>query len=187
MGRPQAAKYPSLSGLSVFVTGGASGIGEAVVRDFAAQGAKVAFVDIEAEKGAALAKEIAAAGDPEPFFQVCDIRDIEALRAAMAAAIARNGELAALVNNAANDTRHKLKDLTVEYWDDRFAVNLRPMVFAAQVAAESMKKRGGGTRTCRRRSSLRPAATIWARRPRGATTLSTRRSRCSTLRCDRSG
>ena len=82
MGRPQAAKYPSLSGLSVFVTGGASGIGEAVVRDFAAQGAKVAFVDIEAEKGAALAKEIAAAGDPEPFFQVCDIRDIEALRAA---------------------------------------------------------------------------------------------------------
>ena len=62
MGRPQAAKYPSLSGLSVFVTGGASGIGEAVVRDFAAQGAKVAFVDIEAERGAALVVDVA---DPD--------------------------------------------------------------------------------------------------------------------------
>ena len=145
MDRGQTARYPSLNGRSVFVTGGASGIGEAVVRDLAAQGAKVAFVDIAAEKGEALVREIVAAGHPEPLFQVCDLRDVEALRAAMAAAIARNGELAALVNNAANDTRHKLKDLTVEYWDDRFAVNLRPMVFAAQVAAESMRKRGGGS------------------------------------------
>lgn len=145
MGLSQGAMYPSLNGKSVFVTGGASGIGEAVVRDFAAQGAKVAFVDIDAARGDALAKAIAAAGHPEPLFQACDLRDVDALRAAMAAAIARNGELSVLVNNAANDTRHKLKDLTVDYWDDRFAVNLRPMVFAAQAAAESMRKIGGGS------------------------------------------
>jgi NAD(P)-dependent dehydrogenase (short-subunit alcohol dehydrogenase family) len=135
--------YPSLSGAPVFVTGGASGIGEAIVRAFVAQGAKVTFVDIDAGRGEALAAELASTGAP-PLFIPCDLRDVAALRAAIDAAQARHGDLAALVNNAANDTRHALADLTPDYWDDRFAINLRPMVFAAQAAAIQMRRRGGG-------------------------------------------
>ena len=136
--------YPSLAGAPVFVTGGASGIGEAIVRAFAAQGAPVAFVDIDAARGEALAAELAVGETPPPLFIPCDLRDVAALRAAIDAAQARHGDLAALVNNAANDTRHALADLTPEYWDDRFAINLRPMVFAAQAAAAQMRRRGGG-------------------------------------------
>ena len=132
--------YPSLRGAPVFVTGGASGIGEAIVRAFAAQGARTAFVDIDAARGEALAAELGA----EAMFIDCDLRDVEALRAAVEAARARNGDLAVLVNNAADDTRHRLGDLTPAYWDDRMAVNLRPMVFAAQAAAPQMRRRGGG-------------------------------------------
>ena len=136
--------YPSLKGAPVFVTGGASGIGEAIVRAFAGEGSKVAFVDIDAGRGAALAAELAAAGAPPPLFIACDIRDIEALRGAIDTARERHGDLAVLINNAANDTRHALADLTPDYWDDRMAINLRPMVFAAQAAAEQMRRRGGG-------------------------------------------
>jgi NAD(P)-dependent dehydrogenase (short-subunit alcohol dehydrogenase family) len=139
------AIYPSLKDRPVFITGGASGIGAALVRGFAAQGARVSFVDINAELGQALARELAAAGGVEPLFMRCDLRDIGALRQALEAARARHGELAVLVNNAADDTRHALAGLTPEYWDDRIAVNLRPMVFAAQAAAEQMRRRGGGS------------------------------------------
>jgi len=136
--------YPSLKDAPVFVTGGASGIGESIVRAFAAQGAKLAFVDIDTARGEALAAEIAASGAPAPLFVTCDLRDIEALRAAVEQARVRHGDLAVLVNNAANDTRHALADVTPDYWDDRFAINLRPMVFAAQAAAPQMRRRGGG-------------------------------------------
>jgi len=136
--------YPSLKDAPVFVTGGASGIGEAIVRAFAGQGAKVAFVDIDTARGEALASEITAAGAPPPLFMTCDLRDVEALRRAIEQAREGHGDLAALVNNAANDTRHSLADLTPDYWDDRIAVNLRPMVFAAQAAALQMRRRGGG-------------------------------------------
>ena len=136
--------YPSLKGAPVFVTGGASGIGEAIVRAFAGEGAKVAFVDIDAERGDALAAALAATGAPPPLYMTCDIRDVEALRGSIEQARARHGDLVALVNNAANDTRHSLADLTPDYWDDRMAINLRPMVFAAQAAAAQMRRRGGG-------------------------------------------
>ena len=136
--------YPSLGRAPVFVTGGASGIGEAIVRAFAAQGAKVAFVDIDEARGEALAAELAATGGPPPLFMACDIRDTEALRGSIEQARARHGDLAVLVNNAANDTRPALAKLTPDDWDDRLAINLRPMVFAAQAVAGQMARRGGG-------------------------------------------
>lgn len=139
------AVYPSLKDASVFVTGGASGIGAAMVAAFAAQGARVAFVDIDKAAGGNLARSIADSGAAEPLFQACDLRDVPALTAAIEAAGAAHGDLGVLVNNAADDTRHALGELTPAYWDDRIAVNLRPMVFAAQAAAVQMRRRGGGS------------------------------------------
>jgi NAD(P)-dependent dehydrogenase (short-subunit alcohol dehydrogenase family) len=104
----------------------------------------VAFVDLDAGRGHALAKALSEAG-AEALFIPCDLTDIAALRAAMAAANAAHGDLSVLVNNAANDQRHSLEDLTPEAWDARMAVNLRPMVFAAQAAAPQMRRLGSGS------------------------------------------
>ncbi|HEX7760956.1 MAG TPA: SDR family oxidoreductase [Caulobacteraceae bacterium] len=139
-----AALYPSLKGRAVFITGGAGGIGRAMVEGFASQGAKVAFVDLDAERGHAVAEALADGG-ADALFISCDLTDIAALRAAMEAANGRHGDLSVLVNNAANDQRHSLADLTPEAWDARMAVNLRPMIFAAQAAAPQMRRLGGGS------------------------------------------
>jgi NAD(P)-dependent dehydrogenase (short-subunit alcohol dehydrogenase family) len=141
----QYASYPSLNGRSVFITGGGSGIGASLVRHFAAQGAQVSFVDIAAEPSRRLVDEVTAQGHPEPLFITCDLRDIEALRQAIAEAAAAHGPITALINNAAHDERHKLADVTVEYWDDRMAVNLRHQFFAAQAVSPLMKEAGGGS------------------------------------------
>lgn len=141
----QFATYPSLKDRVVFISGGATGIGETLVEHFCAQGAKVAFVDIKAAEGEALADRIAAAGDPRPLFIDCDLKDIPALQAAIRRVGAELGPIGALVNNAANDQRHRLEDVTVELWDDRMAVNLRHYFFAAQAVAEQMKANGGGS------------------------------------------
>ncbi len=141
----QFASYPSLRGRSVFITGGGSGIGAALVRRFAAQGAKVGFVDIAEAPSHALVDEIAAAGDPRPLFIACDLREIAALRRAIAEVGAAHGPVTVLINNAAHDERHKLEDVTVEYWDDRMAVNLRHQFFAAQAVWPMMKAAGGGS------------------------------------------
>ena len=145
MGVSQFATYSSLRDRVVFITGGASGIGESLVEHFCAQGAKVAFVDIEAAAGEALARSIAARGAPEPLPIHCDLRDIAALRAAVARTVAELGPIGVLVNNAANDTRHPVDDVTVEYWDDRMAVNLRHKFFAAQAVRPHMTAAGGGS------------------------------------------
>ncbi len=139
------AIYPSLRDRAVFVTGGASGIGAAEVEAFAAQGARVAFVDIADDPARALAARLAAAGHPAPFFQHCDLTDIAALRAAIAEAGRRLGPITVLVNNAANDQRHRWEDVTPEYWDERLAVNLRHQFFAIQAVAPMMKAAGGGS------------------------------------------
>jgi D-xylose 1-dehydrogenase len=141
----QFATYPSLRGRVVFVTGGGSGIGAAHVAQFAAQGARVAFVDIADAPSVALVERIAAAGHPAPFFQHCDLRDIDALRAAIARAVERFGPITVLVNNAAHDQRHRFEDVTVEYWDERQAVNLRHQFFAIQAVAPMMRAAGGGS------------------------------------------
>jgi NAD(P)-dependent dehydrogenase (short-subunit alcohol dehydrogenase family) len=139
------AFYPSLQGRSVFITGGGSGIGAALVRHFAAQSAKVAFVDIAVEASEQLVAEVAAAGDPPPLFLPCDLRDIEALRRAIRAAADAHGSITVLVNNAANDERHAFDTVTPQYWDDRMAVNLRHQFFAAQAVYPMMKAAGGGS------------------------------------------
>jgi NAD(P)-dependent dehydrogenase (short-subunit alcohol dehydrogenase family) len=139
------AKYPSLHGCVVFITGGASGIGGSVVEHFCAQGSRVAFVDIAAEAGAALAARIAERGDTRPLFMACDLRDIDSLRAAIERTCLALGPIRVLVNDAANDDRHKAEEVTVAYWDDRFAVNLRHQFFAAQSVIPQMKAAGGGS------------------------------------------
>jgi NAD(P)-dependent dehydrogenase (short-subunit alcohol dehydrogenase family) len=139
------AIYPSLKDRSVFVTGGGSGIGESLVRHFCAQGARVAFVDIAEEASNTLVEDITAAGDRPPLFLPCDLRQIETLQAAVSQAVAAHGPIQVLCNNAGSDDRHQTEDVTVAYWDDRMAVNLRHQFFAAQAVRPYMKALGGGS------------------------------------------
>jgi D-xylose 1-dehydrogenase len=138
------AHYPSLAGRTVFVTGGASGIGADVVRAFAGNGAKVAFVDILEQAGTALVAELAWASC-KPLFLRCDITDTEALRLAIAQTREELGPIAVLVNNAANDDRRAIDDVTVEYWDELQNINLRPHFFAAQAVRPQMREVGQGS------------------------------------------
>jgi D-xylose 1-dehydrogenase len=139
------AIYPSLKDRSVFVTGGGSGIGESVVEHFCAQGARVSFVDLAEAPSRALVERIAAKGYPAPHFSLCDLRRIDDLRAAIDTAQGRQGPIRVLVNNAGNDDRHQTEDVTVDYWDDRMAVNLRHQFFAAQAVRPQMRDAGGGS------------------------------------------
>lgn len=134
------ARYPSLAGKVVYVTGGASGIGAEIVTAFADQGAKVGFVDLDAEGSAAL-----CAAHPNVTHEVCDLRDIASLRTAFAALKSRIGPADVLVNNAARDDRHAWTDVTPEYWDERMETNLRHQFFAMQAVAPDMIERGGGS------------------------------------------
>ena len=138
------ARYPSLADIPVVISGGASGIGESLVRNFAAQGARVGFVDIAVEAGDKLAAELTAAGQAVRFSR-CDITDIEAYRAAIAGFAAAHGDALVLVNNAAHDQRHNWNEVTPAYWDDRMAVNLRHAFFAMQAVAPGMAKAGRGS------------------------------------------
>ncbi len=141
----QYASYPSLRNRVVFVTGGASGIGETIVEHFCQQGANVTFVDVDDEAAEALIERIGKAGHDEPHYIHCDVRDVPALQQAIKDTGEAHGPITVLVNNVANDTRHKLEDVTVEYWDDRMAINLRPCLFATQAAVPQMKAAGGGS------------------------------------------
>lgn len=141
----QLAKYGSLQGKRVFITGGGSGIGESLVAEFAAQGALVAFVDIAVEASEALCRRLAEAGLTAPLFRHCDITDIASLQAVMAELAEKLGDFDILVNNAANDQRHQAQDVTLEYWNERIAINQRPMFFTCQAVFEGMKRRGGGS------------------------------------------
>ena len=139
-----SARYPSLSDRHVFVSGGGSGIGEGIVEAFAAQGARVSFADIAEDASHALVERLAPAARYAPRFARCDLTDVAALREVLAKAAARDGDVAVLVNNAANDDRHAPADVTPEYWDDRIAVNLKHLFFAAQAVVPGMTRLGGG-------------------------------------------
>jgi len=141
-----AAKYPSLAGKRVLVTGGASGIGEALVGGFAAQGAQVAFLDRQAEAGEALVRRLSVDGDAvPPRFALCDLTDLDSLGGNIAMLADEFGSFDILLNNAANDDRHAIGDVTPAYWDERIAVNLRHLFFAAQAVIPGMKAAGGGS------------------------------------------
>lgn len=141
----QLATYPSLKGKRVFVTGGGTGIGEAIVQAFVEQGAVVGFVDIAKQASEDLCARLAQAGHQAPVYRYCDITDIPALQRTMAELAAQLGDFDVLVNNAANDQRHNIEDVTVEYWNERIAINQRPMFFTCQAVLEGMKKKGGGS------------------------------------------
>lgn len=132
------ATYPSLMDRAVLVTGGASGIGARIVAAFAGQGARVAFLDRDETAGREVAAQTGAA------FRPCDLCDIAAMQAAIAALAAGTGPFTVLVNNAARDDRHDWRAVTADYWDERFATNLRHMFFAIQSVAPGMIAAGGG-------------------------------------------
>jgi D-xylose 1-dehydrogenase len=138
------AQYPSLDGAVVYITGGASGIGQYMVKAFAAQKAKVGFVDIDAEGGRALAEELTRAGESVRF-EHCDLRDIAALQNAFATLKSAIGPAGVLVNNAARDDRHGWTEVTPDYYDERIAANLRHMFFAIQTVAPDMIAAGKGS------------------------------------------
>jgi len=136
---PQGAVYPSLEGKRVVVTGGGSGIGAGLVEAFAGQGAEVHFLDLLESESRALADSLREAKTP-PRFHVCNLKDADAI----AACFAGIGPVDVLVNNAGNDDRHTLDEVTPAYFDDRIAVNLRHMIFCAQAVVPAMKAAGGG-------------------------------------------
>ncbi|MFK5979058.1 MAG: SDR family oxidoreductase [Rhizobiaceae bacterium] len=138
------AIYPGLNGHSVFISGGATGIGEALVRAFSAQGSHTAFVDINKEAGAALEAELNADGG-KVRFEVCDITDIPTYQAVIGRAADAFGPIKVLVNNAANDMRHEINEVDPARFDEIIAVNLKHSMFAAQAVAPMMKEAGGGS------------------------------------------
>jgi NAD(P)-dependent dehydrogenase (short-subunit alcohol dehydrogenase family) len=139
------ANYPSLRERVVLVTGGASGIGAEHVRQFVLQGARVAFLDIADAAAEELVAGLRRDGLAAPLYVRCDLKDVAALRAAVAEVGRRLGPVGVLVNNAANDQRHDYQDVTVEYWDERMATNLRHQFFAIQAVAPMMRDAGGGS------------------------------------------
>jgi D-xylose 1-dehydrogenase len=139
------ARYPSLRDKAVLITGGASGIGASTVAHFVVQGAKVGFIDRDQAAGEALVATLKEADEPEPMFVACDLTDIDAARDAARRIEDALGPIRVLVNNAARDDRHTIAEVTPEYWDDRFNVNLRHQFFMAQSVVPGMAKAGGGS------------------------------------------
>jgi D-xylose 1-dehydrogenase len=138
----QGAIYPSLKDRTVLVTGGGSGIGEAIVRQFVGQGSRVGFIDIDIKASKQLLASLPA--DARVHFEHADLRDIGALRQAVAGVREALGPITILVNNAGRDDRHSIEEVTPEYWDERIALNLKHQFFAAQAVAPEMAKAGGG-------------------------------------------
>ena len=139
------AVYPSLRDCVVVITGGASGIGAAMVEAFAANGARVAFLDLQQEAGEAFVNRLRDTGGPIPLFLPCDLTDIQALQAALATIAGQLGSVEVLVNNAGNDTRHSIEEVTPEFWDRTLALNLKHQFFAAQAVIPGMRALGRGS------------------------------------------
>lgn len=138
------ATYPDLADKVAFVTGGASGIGAAIVEAFVAQRSRVGFVDVDREAGESLAEQYRQAGH-EVAFACCDLRDIDALKRAFTSLSESLGPANVLVNNAARDDRHDWHTVTPDYYDERMATNLRHQFFAVQAVAPGMIDAGGGS------------------------------------------
>jgi D-xylose 1-dehydrogenase len=139
------ATYPSLRDRAVIVTGGASGIGAAIVEAFTSNGARVAFLDVQIEMAQKLVARLEATGAPAPLFLHCDLTDIAALQNALRGIIEQFGTVDVLVNNAGDDTRHSIAEVTPESWDRGIAVNLKHQFFMAQGVIPAMQKAGRGS------------------------------------------
>jgi NAD(P)-dependent dehydrogenase (short-subunit alcohol dehydrogenase family) len=143
--KAQFAAYPSLRDRAVLITGGASGIGEKIVEAFARQDAKVVFLDVQDEAANRVVGGIQADGFSAPTYLHCDVTDVAALRRCAAEAADRFGTIDVLVNNAGNDTRHAIEEVTPEYWDKAIAVNLKHQFFLTQAVIPFMKAAGRGS------------------------------------------
>jgi D-xylose 1-dehydrogenase len=141
----QWASYPSLEGRTVMVTGGASGIGEAIVEAFAIQKSQVIFLDIQDETAARLIARLGADGWKVPIYYRCDLTDVHALRSVVEQVVRRFPRIDVLVNNAGNDMRHATEEVTPELWDDLMAVNLKQQFFMTQAVLPAMRKQGRGS------------------------------------------
>ncbi|MET0440262.1 MAG: SDR family oxidoreductase [Devosia sp.] len=138
------ARYPSLMGKSVLITGGGSGIGASLVEHFVGQGCKVGFIELNAEVAAACADAVERATGARPSYEVTDLRDIAAMQTTIARLAEKTGPFTVLVNNAGNDDRKPIEEITPDYWDERQATNLRHQFFAVQSVIAGMEAAGGG-------------------------------------------
>jgi NAD(P)-dependent dehydrogenase (short-subunit alcohol dehydrogenase family) len=138
-------KFAGLEGTVVLVTGGATGIGSAIVETFVRQGSRVIFLDVDAEAGAALVARLAGHGKIVPEFVDADLKDLPTLKATLESIQERSGPVRVLVNNAANDERHEMEEVTPEYWRDRMATNLDHYFFCIQGVVPRMEAAGGGS------------------------------------------
>ncbi|MBT8240820.1 MAG: SDR family oxidoreductase [Acidimicrobiia bacterium] len=140
------AQYPSLVDRTIFVTGGADGVGAGIVEEFVKQGSRVGFADVNHEN-AQRTLDRCGALEPrhQPRFYHVDLLDIEATQTVIAQAIQDLGGITVLVNNAASDDRHTWQEMTPEYWDDRINVNLRHYFFALQAVAPQMLEAQNGS------------------------------------------
>jgi NAD(P)-dependent dehydrogenase (short-subunit alcohol dehydrogenase family) len=141
----QYATYPSLKTRVVLITGGATGIGASVVARFARQGSRVTFLDVQDEAAQQLVDSLASEGCPKPIYIHCDITDLGALKAAVDQVLATHATVDVLVNNAANDQRHSIEEVTPDFWEHSLATNLRPHFFTIQAVLPAMRKAGRGS------------------------------------------
>ncbi len=143
--RDRFASYPSLRDRVVLVTGGASGIGEKIVEAFARQGSRVVFLDIQDDAAAQVIRNLQANCDLAPTYYRCDVTDVGALRTCVEDVASSFGVIDVLINNAANDVRHSIDEVTPEFWDLAIAVNLKHQFFLSQAVIPIMKKAGAGS------------------------------------------
>jgi NAD(P)-dependent dehydrogenase (short-subunit alcohol dehydrogenase family) len=141
----QFARYPSLRDRVVLITGGGSGIGAAAVEQFSQQGARVAFLDVAIKDSIELVHSMVGRCPAPPVYFECDLRNVDAIRETIGRVESSMGAIRVLVNNAANDDRHRFADVTPEYWNDSMAVNLRHQFFALQAVVPKMREAGGGS------------------------------------------
>jgi len=139
------ASYPSLRDRLIVITGGASGIGEAIVEAFAVQNSRVVFLDIQDSPAEHLIRRIDSAGFTAPIFYHCDLTDIASLEEVMGKVLGSFAAVDVLVNNAGNDGRHSIEEVSSAYWDQSMAVNLKHQFFMAKSVIPGMKKAGRGS------------------------------------------
>jgi NAD(P)-dependent dehydrogenase (short-subunit alcohol dehydrogenase family) len=136
---PRFAVYPSLRGRAILITGGATGIGESLVRHFAQQGSRVAFLDIQDEPAHQLVDSLTADGHLTPLYIPCDLTNIPALQSAVQQVLEAFGAIGVLINNAANDQRHSVGEVTPEFWEHCMQQNLRHYFFCIQAVLPAMR------------------------------------------------
>lgn len=136
------AVFPDLKDASVFITGGGSGIGASITDGFLQQGARVAFV--QRSDASAFCDEMEDKHGVRPLFLPCDITDMAALKVAIARAAEEHGAISVLVNNAANDKRHKTLSVDEAFWDWSQAINLKAYFFACQAVLPGMQAAKAG-------------------------------------------